>query len=133
MSKGSSLILRIYFGVVAAVTLFTLMWGAIDMLNIGLKTFVIKAADVPEYGLENCDVPGSRYGEPMVKTDAGTTLTDEELKEQCERRNADAMDNYKRQKASNAVRDIATVIVSLPLFLVHFRIVYRDWKNEREA
>ncbi|MCR4312358.1 MAG: hypothetical protein NUV56_03670 [Candidatus Uhrbacteria bacterium] len=131
MTKGGSLILRIYFGVVSAVTLFTLMWGAIDMLTIGLKTYVIKAADVPEYGLENCENPGARYAEP-VKED-GSDVTDEEAKAMCERRNDDTMANYRRQKASNAVRDIATVIVSLPLFLTHFRIVYRDWAEERKA
>lgn len=132
MTKGGSLILRIYFGVVSAVTLFTLMYGAIDMLTIGLKTYVITAADVPEYGLENCDNPGARYVEP-VKTSASDTATTEEEKAACELRNGDTMDNYRRQKASNAVRDIATVLVSLPLFITHFRIVYRDWSEERKS
>jgi len=57
MTKGSSLILRIYFGVVSAVTLFTLMFGAIDFLTIGLKTYVFTSADVPAYGLVNCSDP----------------------------------------------------------------------------
>ena len=95
MTKGGSLILRIYFGVVSAVTLFTLMWGSIDLLTIGLKTYVIKAADVPEYGLENCENPGARYPE-VTKEDSATS--NEELKAMCERRNEDTMENYGHQR-----------------------------------
>lgn len=132
MSKGSSIILRIYFAVVSAVTLFTLMFGAIDLLTIGLKTYVFTAADVPEWGLENCDVTTPRY--PEARPAEGTVEpTKEEQQAMCEARNADAMDNYTRQKASNAVRNIALIIVSLPLFVTHFRIVYRDWNEERKA
>ena len=127
MTKGGSLILRIYFGVVAAVTLFTLMYGTIDLLTIGLKN-IIPNADVPEWGLENCDNLGPRYGE---KPESDSELTDEELKAQCELRNADAMDQYQRQQASSLVRNIAIILVSFPLFILHFRIVYRDWKSDR--
>lgn len=129
MTKGSSLILRIYFAVVSAVTLFTLMFGTIDLLSAGLKTFIFKAADVPEYGLENCEVTVPRY--PEAKIEGQPEYSEEELKAMCEARNADAISNYHRQKASNAVRNIALIIVSLPLFVMHFRVVYRDWSDER--
>lgn len=131
MSKGPSIILRIYFAVVAAVTLFTLMFGTIDLLTIGLKRFVIRAADVPEWGLENCDNTTSRYPEAKIVDDTTKEYTAEELKAMCEARNADAVDTYRRQQASNAVRNLALIIVSLPLFILHFRVVYRDWKAER--
>ncbi|KKW28227.1 MAG: hypothetical protein UY72_C0080G0015 [Candidatus Uhrbacteria bacterium GW2011_GWD2_52_7] len=139
MTKGSSLILRIYFGVVSAVTLFTLMYGAIDMLTIGLKTYVITAADMPSYGLVNCDSPDAQYqfGSYTKPIDGGTTsttvtLTPDEMKARCEASNETTMENYRREKANNAVRDIATVLVSLPLFITHFRVVYRDWTEERK-
>lgn len=140
MIKGSSLILRIYFSVVAAVTLFTLMYGAIDFLAIGLKSYVFTAADVPEYGLVNCDSPdaGYQYGTrsvPVTKENtAGTeTLTAEETKARCEASNVTTLENYETQKANQAVRNLALILVSLPLFILHFRVVYRDWKNERES
>lgn len=128
MSKGSSIILRIYFGVVSAVTLFTLMYGAIDFLTIGLKTYVFTAADMPTW-LESCDSAAPRY--PEAKIEGQKEYTDEELTAMCEARNADAIGNYERQKADDAVRNLALIIVSLPLFLIHFRVVYRDWKLER--
>ncbi len=130
MTKGSSLILRLYFAVVAAVTLFTLMFGAIDFLSIGLKTYVFTAADTPDY-LQNCANPESRYyGAPVDPTIKQPTT--EELQKQCEAINADSVANYERMKASNAVRNLALILVSLPLFLLHFRIVYRDWVEERK-
>jgi len=43
------------------------------------------------------------------------------------------MENYGREKANNAVRNLALIVVSLPLFILHFRVVYRDWKDERTA
>lgn len=137
MTKGSSLVLRIYFGVVAAVTLFTLMYGAIDFLTIGLKTFIFTSADVPAYNIVNCESPDASYqygtrSVPVTKENAtGTeTLTAEETKARCEASNATMMEQYKTQKANDAVRNLALILVSLPLFVIHFRVVYRDWKNE---
>lgn len=139
MTKGSTFIIRIYFAVVSAVTLFTLMFGTIDFLSLGLKTYAFKSADVPEYGLVNCDSVDAQYqfgtrSVPMTeKNTAGTeTLTDEEMKARCEAANDTAIENYKVQKANNAVRNLALILVSLPLFIIHFRFVYRDWKSDRD-
>ena len=114
------------------------MFGAIDLLSIGLKTYIIGSADVPSY-LENCDVPNPGFyggvGEPLTKTIDGTSraYTEAELKAQCESRNATSIQNYRQQKAEAAVRNLALILVSLPLFIIHFRIVYRDWKSEKNA
>jgi hypothetical protein len=138
MTKGSTLVLRIYFGLISAVTLFNLMFGAIDFLSLGLKTFVFTAADVPSYGLMNCDSPDAKYqyGTYPIPTGTGSTvkeLTAEEIKARCEAANVTTLENYRREKAEAAVRNLALIIVSLPLFILHFRIVYRDWKNEKKV
>ena len=124
-------------------TLFTLMFGAIDFLTIGLKTYVFTSADVPAYGLLNCSDPQALegwYGKPVSEparptttTDSTETLTAEEQKARCESANSTTMENYGREKANNAVRNLALIVVSLPLFILHFRVVYRDWKDERTA
>jgi hypothetical protein len=127
MTKGSSLILRLYFAVIAAVTLFTLMFGAIDLLTLGLKTYVIKAADTPDY-LQSCSNP---VPYPVDVTAKQPTV--EEQQKQCEAVNAETISNYQRTKASSAVRDIALVLITLPLFLLHFKVVYRDWVEEKKT
>lgn len=130
-STVSSVILRVYFAVVSAVTLFTLMFGAIDLLTIGLRQ-IIPAANVPEWGLENCGNLTNRWPEPVSPSDTTTVQpTEEELREACEARNADQLSNWQSQQAANLVRNIALILVSLPLFALHFRVVYKDWKNER--
>lgn len=132
VTKGGSLILRLYFAVVSAVTLFILMYGLVDLLSIGFKQYVFKAADVPTY-LEACDGGTGAYGAP-VPVDGGTKPTSvEQDKASCEARNAAAITNYERQKADTAVRNLALIIISLPLFLFHFRVVYKDWKSEHKA
>lgn len=130
MTKASSFILRLYFALVSAVTLFTLMFGAIDFLSLGLKTYIFKAADVPDY-LENCS-QSITYNKPVV-VEGQTPVSDEELAKQCEARNAQTIENYHRTKATDAVRNLALIIVSLPLFVLHFRIVLRDWREERSS
>ena len=47
MNEAGTFILRVYFAVVSAVTIFTLMFAAVDLLNIALKNWVFTAADVP--------------------------------------------------------------------------------------
>lgn len=132
-STGASFIIRIYFAVVSAVTLFTLMFGAIDLLTIGLRQ-VIPGANQPEYGLEDCSNLTDRYpvGKVVEETSPTVEPTDEELRAACEARNADALRNWESQQAANTVRNIALIIISLPLFVIHFRVVYKDWKGERE-
>jgi hypothetical protein len=132
MTKGGSLIMRIYFALVSAVTLFVFMFGLIDILRIGMKTYIFTAADVPTY-LESCD-GGSMYAPATDKlSEPNTQISTEQLKAECNSRNAAAIDNYRRQKADAAVRNLAMIMVSLPLFIGHFSIVYRDWRDERKS
>jgi hypothetical protein len=127
MLKGSSFIIKLYFAVVSAVTLFTLMFGLIDFLSLGLKTYIFKAADVPTY-IRSC---GDIDTYPPVKeSESVVERTPEQQLADCERGQAEDLQNYQNQKANDAVRDFALILVSLPLFLIHFRFVYRDWKKE---
>ena len=128
MKEASTFIIRLYFAVVATVTIFTLMFATVDLLNTALKTWVFTAADVPTY-LEDC----SNYYRVDYSID-GTTkqvsaTTDEQYQQECESRNASAYENYAREKSTSAVRNLAMLIVALPLFLLHFRIVLRDWRE----
>ncbi len=104
MTKGSALVLRIYFGLVSAVTLFTLMFGSIDFLSDGLKTYIFTAADVPAYGLMNCDSPDAKYqfGNVPMPTEAvpgaTKTLSAEETKARCDAANATTMETIDVKK-----------------------------------
>ena len=126
--------MRIYFALISIVTLCILMFGLIDILRIGLKAYVFPAADVPTY-LESCEPGSGRFIEPkpVATPEEVEQPSIEEQQAQCEARNADALENYQRAKADSAVRNLAMIIVSLPLFILHFRIVFRDWREEKKA
>ncbi len=136
MTKGGSLVLRLYFTVVSAVSIFILMYGLVDLLTIGFKQYVFKAADIPTY-LESCDgyaLSGLHGGDkPVPIAEGGDGLTPEERQAACEARNRASLENYKRQKADTAIRSLALIVVGLPLFAFHFRVVYKDWKDMKKA
>lgn len=119
MKEVSTVILRLYFAVVAIVTLFTAMFGAAELLNMGLKTWVFPAADVPGYLMDCSDQNRFVYED----------ITEEEAYEKCLAANEQSIEQYHQEKASSAVYNLSLIIVTLPLFLLHFRIVLRDWRR----
>ena len=122
MTKGGSIILRIYFALVTFVTLMMLIFSVSDLLNIGLRTYVFKGADAPEYATY-CADPAEPRAKPIPDGDVSVNC---KIQEERDRKAADT------RKQQNAVRDIAMIIVSAPLFWLHWRIVYRDWAGEKD-
>lgn len=117
--------MRIYFVIVAAGTLITLMTGLIGLVGYGLKAGVFPATNFPSY-LENCGEADLR--KPVLEEGSD----DIDYIKECEARNERQIEQYKKQQAGNAVDNFALLIVSLPLFLLHFRFVYRDWHEEKK-
>ena len=111
MTKGGSVILRIYFSLVSFVTLMILVFSVADLVNLSLKTFVFPAADAPDYQVY-CD-------------------TNVQTPKDCDTQRENAAKQALVTKEQNAVRDLSLLIVSAPLFWLHFRIVYKDWMEER--
>ena len=111
MTKGGSVILRIYFSLVSFVTLMILVFSVADLINLSLKTFVFPQADAPSYTV---------YCDPAYQTT-----------QQCETQRANEAKQALVQKQQSATRDLSLLIIAAPLFWMHFRIVYRDWMEER--
>lgn len=111
MTKGGSIILRIYFTLVSFVTLMILIFSVSDLVNIALKSFVFTKADssYPVY----CDL---QY----------------QTQEQCDLQKTQNAEQSIVQKQQEAVRDISLLIVAAPLFWLHWRLVYRDWMEGRK-
>lgn len=118
-TKGGSVILRIYFALVSFVTLMMLIFSVSDLINIGLKTYVFKFADAPEWAMY-CE---SQFIKENVKETA------EETTERCARQKEQEERAVVVRKQQSLVRDISFLLVSAPLFYIHFRIVARDWKE----
>lgn len=129
MSKATPIIRSIYFYAVSIIALFMLVFSAVDLINLGLKTWVFTNAD-PMYS--RC-IPGSNslYAVPAAPTDK--TVPTGPTQEQCDLQNKQNEENIARQNQSSAVRDFSLLVVALPLFLFHFRIVQKEWKERKEV
>lgn len=114
--------MRIYFALVSFVTLMMLIFSVSDLINVALKTYVFKSADAPEYQMY-CE---SQFVKENVKE------TEEETEARCARQKEQETQSAIIRKQQSLVRDISMLIVSLPLFFVHFRIVLRDWKEMKK-
>lgn len=127
MNKATQIIRSIYFYAVSIIALFMLVFSAVDLINLSLKTWVFKNIE-PQYS--SC-IPGS-YG---VKTPSaiGENVPALPTQEECDRQNQQNKENVARQNQSAAVRDFSMLVVALPLFLFHFRIVQKEWKERKEV
>ncbi len=121
-TKGGSVILRIYFALVSFVTLMMLVFSVSDLINVGLKTYVFKMADAPEWPMY-CEAQ-------FIKENVKETAEETEMR--CSRQKKQEAQSAIVRKQQSLVRDISMLIVSLPLFFVHFRIVLRDWKEMKK-
>jgi hypothetical protein len=121
----NNLIRSLYFYAVSIIALFMVAYSLIDLLNIGLKTWVFTDAGHSSY---ECIARTSDTVKPGI-TDPYIGPTQEE----CDRQNEQNRRNELRNRQSSAVRDLSMLAVSLPLFLFHFRIVQKEWKERKEA
>jgi hypothetical protein len=119
MFKGKA-IFRVYFAVISAIALIMLMISFMSLFTIGLKTYIFTQADAPEYS-RNC---------PAEKI---ATIEDAEIEKiDCDEFKEQELADYRIQKANNAVEATAGVLVALPIFLLHFRVVNREWKEKQK-
>ncbi|HJN84908.1 MAG TPA: hypothetical protein QF873_01140 [Patescibacteria group bacterium] len=118
----------VYVAVVSLIGLIMTTTASAQLLNAGLKTWIFTSADVPSY-LEDCNDPDAREVYIYTEGPSDETLTDTEKISQCEDRKERTLENYGQEKARDAVRNLALLIVSIPLFLVHFRL----FLNERRG
>jgi hypothetical protein len=116
----------LYFYLVSFVALMMIVFSAADMINIALRTWVFTAADKDTYAYPRavCEVPA-----PATDPKAIPAPT----KAECEKSNEE---NTKQQEASriaqkqrDVVRDISMILVGIPLFLIHWRILRSKEEN----
>lgn len=118
-----------YFYLVSFVALMMVVIALSDMVSIVLKAYVFTKADNFNYYSTpmNCD---PAYIEPNVKTDPSLRkLTPEECEKNKvldEKRN---QENMTSQRQSSLVRDIGMLVVSIPLFVLHWGVVRRSVKK----
>ena len=90
--------------------------GAINLINIGLKTWVFTKADMDFYN-PRVVCPLTVEGEKIPECDE-KEITEEEIQRQ-----KDQATSQRQRQASNAV---AMLLVGTPVFLFHFKLARNE-------
>ncbi|MEO5928103.1 MAG: hypothetical protein ABIO72_05270 [Patescibacteria group bacterium] len=118
----SSIIKTIYFYSVSLIALMMISFSTADLVNLGLKTWVFTKADQADYYLQPCTVP--------VPAPTGDFNRADFVKS-CEDNNAQQKENYQTQKQRDAVRDLAFLVVGIPLFAYHWKTIRKESREEK--
>lgn len=104
---------KVYLYVFAATGLILLIVGSVNLVNLGLKTYIFKNADNTTY-----------YVPSAVKSPDGTSsqTTQEEQANVEKQQTLERQSNRERQAASG----LASIIVGLPLFIYHWRRISKE-------
>ena len=129
-SKGKT-IKSIYFYLVSFVALMMVVWSGADMINIALKTWVFTQADNYYYdGRIVCETLPTPVADPKA---TAPVLSREQVIADCEKQNAASVvqqeKNHIAQRQMSIVRDISMIVVAVPLFFIHWRIVRSKEEN----
>lgn len=127
-NQPKKVIKSLYFYLVSFVALMMIVFSTADTINIALKTWVFTAADKDMYAYPRaaCEMPA-----PATPTDPKTVPAT--TKEECEKQNELNLKQNEAsrvaQKQRDVVRDISMIVVGIPLFLIHWRIVRSKEEN----
>lgn len=119
--KLMSKIRQLYFYVVTLIGLLMVVFPTADLINQGLKTWVFPAAEETEFG---------PYPRPIAGPDGSVVETEEQAGARIKQEEGFARRQRASQKQRNVIRDISFLLVGIPLFLFHFRVVQREKGRE---
>ena len=142
MNKSTSIIRTIYLYLFALVGLMLIVIGSVDFINMGLKVWVFTQAEQEE---RMWDEPPRPYfiEEKIISNEeslANLELTIEE-KNSLQNWQADYTDWKERRskidyvtarRHRDAARNLAMMIVGLPLYLYHWTVIKKDVKKRKE-
>lgn len=126
-SQPRKTIKSIYFYLVSFVALMMVVFSTADIINIALKTWVFTKADTDFYApYIVCQTPTAA---PVAGEKTMPAVSKEECDKQNEANRKQQDETRVAQKQRDVVRDISMIVVGIPLFLIHWRIVRSKDEN----
>jgi hypothetical protein len=111
-----TLVRKIYLYLFSLIGLVLIVIGCVQLVNLGLKAYIFTAADQYYSYPVAALVPQSVGG---VSTTVPAQPTDAEMK-------AYQDEQTKSQRESAAAEALAMIIVGVPLYLYHWRVIKKD-------
>lgn len=131
-SNKAALIKNLYLYLVSFVALMMVVISTADIIDVVLRTFIFTKADNTYYspygGGPGCEryYPKGGGPRPEIITTTGTPeLSEEECAKIEEYNRKQEKENQSAQRQRDLVRDISFILVGVPLFLYHWRIIRR--------
>jgi len=131
-NKALRVIRNVYLYLVAMIGLVVLIIGSIGMINNVLQNYVFQVDQYSYYrsplGYDVCNsVPNT-----LEKTDEVQKPTEQEIAE-CEAK----YDEYNKKESQNQAKkdfaiSIAQILVGLPLWLLHWGIIQREYRRRKK-
>ncbi len=113
----TGLLKKIYLYVVSLVSLIMIIVACVSLINLGLKAFVFTKADDSFYSTYACPVASPASPDA---TAAQTAPCDAATQQQQQH------DQLVASREAEASRDLALLIVGLPIFFYHWRLVRKE-------
>jgi len=135
------LIRKIYLYLFTLVGLSLMVIGGVKLVDLGLKMTIFKQADLDRYSYQkmpSCSVLPLEKINSVASGESSTLQLTEEEKSQMKRwlqdyktweeeqKNIDPLNAQRQRDASNS---IAMMIVGLPLYLYHWRVIKKETKE----
>lgn len=142
MLEKHTLVRAIYLYIFAILGLVLVIIGSVRLIDMGLKMFIFKGAEAPEQfynrytcqssvpiSIEKMQSPQSLEG--LSADEQATLKAFLENYEKCQEEGAkiDYLSSRRQQEASSI---IAMIVIGLPLYLYHWKIIKRETKRKEE-
>lgn len=120
----SGTIKTLYFYAVSLISLMMIVFSTADLVNIGLKTWIFKKADQNAYPMPPCEL--QMISQPGIAQEE----RDRQIK-QCEASRVSESEVNAIQKQRDAVRDLAFLVVGIPVFAYHWATIRKEQREEK--
>ena len=137
--KKHSLIRTIYLYIFALLGLILITIGSVQFVNMGLKIFIFKQAD-EQQRIWNTKPP-EPYGRVAMETvQDDASLTEEEralvrtwLNDyEAWKERSEKVDRVTAERHRDASKNLSLILIGVPLYLFHWRIISRETRNKKK-
>jgi len=114
--QKTGMLKKVYLYLVSLIALIMLIVACVSLINLGLRAWVFKQADNTSYNYSCPAIPAST----QVPDGSSSNGCDTALQQQ------QAHEELVSSRETESARDIALIIVGLPVFFYHWRLVRKE-------
>lgn len=119
--QRTGMLKKVYLYLVSLIALVMLIVACVSLINLGLRAWVFKQADNTTYNYSCPMVPATPTNSANSTSDSSTNVGCDTATQQQQ-----AHAQLVSSRETESARDIALIIVGLPVFFYHWRLVRKE-------